>query len=199
MIAIAWHLIPAGASVTAQLLNSSDVELYSASLTRHADVMFHSLTSAEAGVRKLKLSFSSASGFWLAWVWCGQSVYLNADADVLTIRPARLMLRGGANQPGRHIARGSTGLMEWRGAWETTEETGFLSETDISKLIAIFESVKSNNDQPIALIPNPDYDNGWLLRWSGDEFEPVDDFAFNLTERTQRVQTTSIEFGAVYQ
>lgn len=199
MIAIAWHLIPAGASVTAELLNAADGVLYSASLTRNADVMFDSLTSAQTGVRKLKLSFTSASGFWLAWVWCGQSVYLNADADALTIKPSRLMLRGSANQPGRHIARGYTGSMEWRGAWETTDETGFLSESDIGKLIAIFESLKSNNDQPFALIPNPDYDNGWLLRWAGDEFEPVDDFAFNLAERTQRVQTTSIEFGAVYQ
>jgi len=199
MIAVAWHLLPAGATITARLLDSGDSELYSTVLVHNKNVIFDSLDTAQSSVRKLEIIVSGADNFWLAWVWCGQSVYLNADADELIIRPSKLMLRGSNAIVGRHIADGYTGRLEYRGQWQTNDETGFLSESDINKLTDIFDYIKLNNDQPIGLIPNTNYDEGYLLHWEGDTFEPVDQFAFNLNNRDQRVQSTSIEFSALYQ
>jgi len=197
MIAIAWHSGLSSNTVTAQLLDASDLVLSTSVLTYSRDVMFHFLPELVTA-RKVKLSFSGASAFRLNWVWCGVALSLNTDADVLTVRYARNMLRSGAGVSGKHVARGYSGRIEWNGQWNTEGTTGFLSDADVTKLIGLFESVKSSDDQPLALIANPDYEFGWLFVLADDELESIDDYAYNLENREQRVQSSGINLLPVY-
>lgn len=143
--AIAMHTIPEGATLTLEGGDAAADE-WTEPVTWNAWVAVQTL-SAPRTARYLRLTIEADAAGTIGWLWAGEALGSTLSAD-MAVRPAFNVAR--ANVPG---FQGATTLGKARGqsvAW--TE--GALSEADATALLAMFDYVKSNHDEPIVLLPN---------------------------------------------
>lgn len=144
-VALAMHTIDAGATIT---LEGGDLAAgeWSEALTWREWVAVQVLSTARTA-RYLRFTIDTDEQGAIGWIWAGEALGASLSAD-MEIRTAFALSR--ANVPA--YQRAST-LGKSRGLSVQWSE-GALSEDDAAALLAMFEHAKSNDDEPIVVLPN---------------------------------------------
>lgn len=144
-VALAMHTIPEGATIT---LDGGELAAneWSESFAWREWVAVQVLLQTRSA-RYLRITIDADEPGAIGWLWAGEALGSTLSAD-MEIRTAFALSR--ANLPA--YQRAST-LGKQRGLSVAWSE-GALSEDDAAALLAMFEHVKSSDDEPIVVLPN---------------------------------------------
>ncbi|MCC6380460.1 MAG: hypothetical protein IT519_16715 [Burkholderiales bacterium] len=142
-LAIADHAIPAGATITLEggLIAAGE---WAEPVTWRDGVIVQTLSTPRSA-RYLRLTLASAGAGYIGWLWLGEALATALAAEV-QIRSAYKMAR--ASGP---LYEGAATLGKTRSA-SVTWTTAALVEDDGQALIAMFDHLKANNDEPLILV-----------------------------------------------
>lgn len=146
--AMAFHTLPAGATITVQGRNAtSGAYDWAETLTWQAGAIALPFAVARTA-RQLLLTITSAAGGRIGWAWAGEMFRTTWPADFVPRRSVKIV-RGssgdGLLQGGRYRGKTVSGDVMWN--------RGYLPDADMDGLIDLFEWSKSNDDEPFVFIP----------------------------------------------
>jgi len=141
--AIAFHTLPSGA--TATLYGSADGIAWdwSESIPWRSGVM--AALFAGHAASWLKLVIANATGGTIGWAWAGQALSTEHSAECQLRRDYSLERGTGLNPSAAFMGSTRSGDIEW--------QQGILTDTDMPNLLAMLDHLKTNDDEPMILIP----------------------------------------------
>jgi len=141
--AIAFHTLPSGA--TATLYGSADGIAWdwSESIPWRSGVM--AALFAGHAASWLKLDIANATGGTIGWAWAGQALSTEHSAECQLRRDYSLERGTGLNPSAAFMGSTRSGDIEW--------QQGILTDTDMPNLLAMLDHLKTNDDEPMILIP----------------------------------------------
>lgn len=145
-IAIAMHTIPDGATLTLEggVIAAGE---WSEPITWREGLIVQPLTQARTA-RYLRLTLAGAGGGAIGWIWVGEALSTRYSAEV-QVRGATRIARANDDtlyQGGATLGRTRSALVSW--------PAPFLTEDDAQALIDMIEHVKSNDDEPLIVVPH---------------------------------------------
>ena len=201
LIAIPWHALPDTATITWELQDAASATLDSGAMAWSRGVITAKPSSAVTA-RKLVITLSSAADGAIRWIWAGAGLGVSWDATECRITPEWKTTQEAVTQSKKFLGRGFSASVAWA-------EAG-LEYSDADSIYALFDSLKSNDNQPVVLVPNYEHSTeAYLHRLSSDSlemFEPATDYAalpsdtVNSGDRVLSLRRLNarLELGAVY-
>lgn len=165
-VALAFHTLPSGAMVT--LSGSADgiVWDWDEPITWCAGVMAKLFVARTAVY--LKLAIAGATGGSIGWAWAGQALSTEYSAECQLRRDYSLERGAGLNPSAAFLGATRSGEIEW--------QNGILKDADMAEIIALLDHVKSNDDEPMILVPQHTRpEEAWPVRVLLDEIDLPED------------------------
>lgn len=164
--ALAFHVMPAGAVVT--LSGSADGITWdwAEPIPWRAGVMARLFAAKTAAY--LKLDIIGAAGGAIGWAWAGQALSTEYSAECQLRRDYSLERGAGLNPSAAFLGATRSGEIEW--------QQGILKDADMAEIMALLDHVKSNDDEPMILIPQHTRpEEAWPVRVLLDEIDMPED------------------------
>ncbi|MFH1493728.1 MAG: hypothetical protein ABIG70_02905 [Pseudomonadota bacterium] len=141
--AFAFHTLPGSAIVT--LFGGMDGNTWdwSEDIPWRAGVMAKLFSAKTAAL--LKLEITSASGGAIGWAWAGQAFATENHAECQLRRDYSVERGAGMNPSAAFLGATRSGEIAW--------QQGVLMDADMSGLLAMLDHIKTNDDEPMILIP----------------------------------------------
>lgn len=190
-VAIAMHTIPSGATITLDGGISAPGE-WTESVTWRSGVIVQLLSQARTA-RYARLTIAGGDGGQIGWLWIGESLRTELSADV-QLRGSFRIERGSGPlyQGGATLGKARSASIEWSEA--------ALSEDDAQSLVALFEYVKGNGDEPLIVLPHVNRPADALLgRIVEDELEFAELSGQQRNDGGARRYTARLSIAGVWQ
>jgi hypothetical protein len=141
--ALSFHTLPPGATVT--LYGGADGVTWdwSEPITWRAGVMAKLFTAHDATF--IKFEIADATGGTIGWAWAGQALSTEYSAECLLRRDYSVERGSGLNPSAAFLGSTRSGEIEW--------QQGILTDTDLPGLMSMLDHLKTNDDEPMILIP----------------------------------------------
>jgi hypothetical protein len=141
--ALSFHTLPPGATVT--LYGGADGVTWdwSEPITWRAGVMAKLFTAHAATF--IKFEIANATGGAIGWAWSGQALSTEYSAECLLRRDYSVERGSGLNPSAAFLGSTRSGEIEW--------QQGILTDTDLPGLMSMLDHLKTNDDEPMILIP----------------------------------------------
>lgn len=142
-LALAGYDLPAGATVT---ISGGDGTLWPESVTLDVTgAVAVEILDTPWAVSHLKITLGSATGGRLGWFWAGDPLATTYSADRCVINRVYAVTRGNGLNPSRlYAGQGAGGEIGW---------DGFLTQTDLTALLALLDHVQAAAE-PFILVPH---------------------------------------------
>lgn len=142
-LALAGYDLPAGATVT---VSGGDGTLWPESVTLDVTgAVAVEILDTPWAVSHLKITIGSATGGRLGWFWAGDPLATSYSADRCVINRVYAVTRGNGLNPSRlYAGQGAGGEIGW---------DGFLTQTDLTALLALLDHVQAAAE-PFILVPH---------------------------------------------
>lgn len=190
-VAIAMHTIPTGATITLAGGASAPTD-WTESVTWRSGVIVQILTQ-DRSARYVRLTITGGDGGQIGWLWIGDSLRTELSADV-QLRGAFRIERGSGPlyQGGATLGKARSASIDWSEA--------ALSEDDAQSLVALFEYVKGNGDEPLIVLPHVNRPQDALLgRIIEDELQFTELSGQQRNDTTARRYAASLSIAGVWQ
>lgn len=175
--ALSFHSLPSGATVT--LYGGADgiTWTWSEAITWRAGVMAKLFTAHTATY--LKFEIAGATGGTIGWAWAGQALSTEYSAECLLRRDYSVERGAGLNPSAAFLGATRSGEVEW--------QQGFLTDTDMPNLLAMLDHLKTNDDEPMILIPQSTRpEEAWPVRVLLDEIDLPEDGGYQPNTGNER-------------
>lgn len=175
--AIAFHTLPAGASVTLHGSVDGVVWAWSESIPWRAGVMARLF--AEKSAAWLKIEIANAADGTIGWAWAGQALATDMSAECQLRRDYAVERGAGINPSAAFLGATRSGDIEW--------QQGVLKDSDMTGLLAMLDHLKTNDDEPMILIPQSTRPaEAWPVRVVQDEIDMPEDGGYQPNAGNER-------------
>ncbi|MDP2786253.1 MAG: hypothetical protein Q8O38_16920 [Sulfurimicrobium sp.] len=176
-VSLAFHTLPSGATVTMSGGMDGVVWDWSESLTWRPGVM--AKLFADKTASWLKLVIASATGGTIGWAWAGQALATENHAECQLRRDYSVERGTGLNPSAAYLGSTRSGEIEW--------QQGILKDADMTGLLAMLDHLKTNDDEPMILIPQSTRpEEAWPVRVLLDEIDMPEDGGYQPNTGNER-------------
>lgn len=142
-----------------------------------AGVMAHLFAAKTASW--LKIEIASATGGTIGWAWAGQALATDMSAECQLRRDYAVERGAGINPSAAFLGATRSGEIEW--------QQGVLKDADMTGLLAMLDHLKTNDDEPMILIPQSTRpEEAWPVRVILDEIDLPEDGGYQPNTGNER-------------
>ncbi|MFA7269825.1 MAG: hypothetical protein WC073_10815 [Sterolibacterium sp.] len=175
--AIAFHTLPSGSLVTLHGGMDGVTWDWAEPLTWRAGVM--AKLFADKTATHLKLEITNATGGTIGWSWAGQALATELSAECQLRRDYSVERGTGLNPSAAFLGATRSGEIEW--------QQGVLKDADLTGLLAMLDHLKTNDDEPMILIPQSTRpEEAWPVRVLLDEIDMPEDGGYQPNTGNER-------------
>jgi hypothetical protein len=143
-IALAFHTLPAGATVEVEGGTAPGVYVWSTPVDWRKDVMAVLLPVAE-NARYLRVTVTGSADGGIGWLYAGEAVKMTYSAQVQLQREYKVKRSDGVNPNSLYQGTGLSGTI--------TYPEGLVLEDDYEKLTSMLDWLKSHDDEALVFYP----------------------------------------------